>query len=78
MRAVSWNGLCQYAICIECYDKNKPKRIRGAKDKTVWHSNTQKHDQCCHRLYDLYAKSDPSVAKCFVMLKLGKVESLVA
>ncbi len=57
--AFSGNGLCQYAICMVCYDKSKPKWIRGANNKTVWHSNTQKHDQCCHRLYDLFATSDP-------------------
>ena len=31
VRAVNGNGLCAYAICMECYDKNKPKRKRGSK-----------------------------------------------
>ena len=59
VRAVSGNGLCQYAICMECYDKNKPKRMRGAKDRTVFHSNTEKHEKCFHRLFDLEVTSDP-------------------
>ena len=25
----------KFAVCTECYDKNTPKRIRDAKDKTV-------------------------------------------
>ena len=58
MRAVCGNGLCQYAICMECYDKNKPKRNRGSKDKTVYHSNTEKHERCCHRLHDLEGRRD--------------------
>ena len=37
-------SICQYAICVECYDKNKPKHNRGSKDKTVHHSNTEKHE----------------------------------
>ena len=33
--------------------------MRGAKDKTVFHSNTEKHEKCFHRLFDLEVTSDP-------------------
>jgi len=59
MRAVSGNGLCQYAICMECYDKNKPKCNRGSEDKTVYHSNTEKHERCCQRLHNLEGRRGP-------------------
>jgi len=59
VRAVNGNGLCAYAICMECYDKNKPKRKRGSKEKTACRSNTEKHEKCCHRLFDLEVTRDP-------------------
>ena len=45
VRAVSGNGLCQYAICMECYDKHKPRRNRGHQ-KIQCTSNSKKHNQC--------------------------------
>lgn len=59
VKAVSGNGLCQYAICMDCYDKNKPKRIRCNKNKSASHSNAGKQDMCCHRLCDLEVTRDP-------------------
>ena len=47
----------QYAWSVMI--KNKPKRNRGSKDKTVYHSNTEKHETCCHRLHDLEGRRDP-------------------
>jgi hypothetical protein len=44
---------------MECYDKNKPKHNRGSKDKTVYHSNTEKHERYCHRFHDLEGWRDP-------------------
>ena len=65
---------------MECYNKNKPKRNRGSKDKTVYHSNTEKHERCCHRLHDLEGRREipGGVAKYFVTVRLGKVEFQVA
>ena len=78
MRAVSGNGLCQYAICIECYDKNKPKWIRGAKGKAVWLSNRNSMINFVTEFTIFMQQVIPSgVAKHFITLKLGKVESLV-
>ena len=78
MRAVSGNGLCQYAICIECYDKNKPKCIRGVKDKTAC---IQIHRSMINVVTDYTIFSQQvipgGVAKRFISLKLGKVKSLV-
>ena len=44
---------------MECYDKNKPKCNRGSKYKTVYHTTTEKHERCCHRLLDLEGTRDP-------------------
>ena len=59
VRAVSGIGLCQYAICMQCYDKNKPKRDRGYQRKTQCTSNSEKHKKCYHRLFDLEGTRDP-------------------
>lgn len=52
VRAVLGNGVCQFAICLGCYERNKPTCNRGFKDKTVCHSNTENHEKCCHRLFE--------------------------
>ncbi len=58
VRAVSGNGLCQYAICMECYDKHKLRPNRGHQ-KIQCTSNSKKHNQCYHRLFDLEGTRDP-------------------
>jgi hypothetical protein len=59
VRVVSGNGLCQYAICMQCYDKNKPKRDRGYQRETQCTSNSEKHKKCYHRVFDLEGTRDP-------------------
>ena len=59
MRAVSGNGICQYAVCMECYEKNKPKRSRGNKNKSACPSNAKNENVCHHRLRDLEVTRDP-------------------
>ena len=39
--------------------RKKSKQISNAKDKTVCHTEMQKHDQCYHRLFNLCVISDP-------------------
>ena len=60
---------------MECYDKNKPKHNRCSKDKTVYHSNTEKHERFCHRLFEPEGTRDP---KYFIRVRLGKVKFQVA
>ncbi len=59
VRVVSGNGLCKYAIGMQCYDKNKTKRDRGYQKKTKCTSNSEKHKKCYHRSFDLEGTSDP-------------------
>ena len=60
---------------------NKPKRIGHAKDKSVCHPNMQKHDKCCHRLFDLCVIIDPwwcSKAFCHTEAWEGQVSGCIS
>ena len=78
VRAVSGNGLCQYAICMQCYDKYKPKRDRGYQRKTQCTSNSEKHYKATDYLISRAQEIRGGVAKHFVTLSIGKAEFQVA
>jgi hypothetical protein len=73
VRAVSGNGLCQYAICMQCYDKNKPKR-RLSVLQIQRSTRSVTTDYLISRAQEIRG----GVAKHFVTLSIGKAEFQVA
>ena len=79
VRTVSGNGLCQYAICMQCYDKTNPsvtEDIRGRLSVLQIQRNTRSvtTDYLISRAQEIPG----GVAKHFVTLSIGKAEFQVA